>query len=246
MDTLSLFAAVVAVALFPGGVYVAAIAGGVAAGGRLPRAQGSPWSPVTVAATVLLLFAAALVPLPGSPAQVLPLNDGAPANLLAALLLLGGGIAAGTAPRWSRWRVAAGTAAAAPLLTLAAGAATLDFPVVVALPGREPAAARALAAAAILLATPVLGPPADTTVPRALRALLVAVPALVAAVLLAPPGWAGLPAAVAATLVFGGAVVYAGAAGLLVRLLPRRTMPFALLASMAAIASITLTLLATH
>ena len=244
MDVLSLLAAVVAVALFPGGAYAAAVAGGAAAGGRLVVAR-VPWSSSSLAAAALLLFAATLVPLPGAPSATLPLETGASANLLAALLLLGGGLALGTPTQWSRARIAAGIAALAPLLVLAAGAATLDFPVVVGLPGRQLAAARALAAVTLLLAAPVLGCPADPALPRGLRALHLAVPALVAAVLLAPPGWSGLPAAVTAAMVAAGVAVYAGLVGLVARILPG-PIPLAMFATATSIASITLTAVASH
>lgn len=244
MDVLSLLAAVVAVALFPGGAYAVAVAGGAAAGGRLAPAR-APWSSSSLAAAALLLFAAALVPLPGSLSATLPLETGASANLLAALLLLGGGLALGTPAEWSRTRIAAGIAALAPLLVLAAGAATLDFPVVVGLPGRTLGAARALAAVTLLLAAPALGRPADPALPRGLRALTLAVPALVAAVLLAPPGWSGLPAAVAAAMVAAGVAVYAGLAGLVARILPS-AVALATFAAFTSVASITLTAVASH
>jgi hypothetical protein len=244
MDVLSLLAAVVAVALFPGGAYAAAVAGGAAAGSRLPPTRAL-WSSTSLAAAALLFFAAALVPLPGAPSATLPLETGAPANLLATLLLLAGGLALGTPPTWSRVRVAAGIAAVAPLLVLAAAAATLDFPVVVSLPGRELAAARALAAATLLFAAPVVGRPGDPTLPRGLRALSLAVPALVAAVLLAPPGWSGLQATVAAAMVAAGMVLYGGLTGVLARLL-RGSIPLAVLATGTAIASIVLTTVASH
>jgi hypothetical protein len=173
------------------------------------------------------------------------LETGASANLLAALLLLGGGLALGTPAQWSRARIAAGIAALAPLLVLAAGAATLDFPVVVGLPGRNLAAARALAAATLLLAAPVLGRPADASLPRGLRALTLAVPALVAAVLLAPPGWSGLPAAVTAAMVAAGVAAYAGVAELVARIMPG-AVAVATFATVTSIASITLTALASH
>jgi hypothetical protein len=142
--------------------------------------------------------------------------------------------------------VVAAVAAVAPVLLLAAGAATLDFPVVVALPGAALAGARALAAAALLLATPLLARPADTTIPRTTRALLLAVPALVGAVLLAPPGWSGVPAAAAAAMVAAGAGLYAGLAGALVRVVGRREMPLAVAAALSSIASIVLTAIAVH
>jgi hypothetical protein len=247
VDALSLFAAVVAVVFFPGGVYACAAAGGAAWAARLPRATArSGWTPTAVAAATLLLFAAALTPLPQSPAGVLPTPNGAPTNLLAALLLAGSGLALGTAPRWSRSRVAAAAAAAVPALVLAAQAATLSFPVVVGLPGPRLAAARALAATAILLAIPVLGDLDDGSTPRALRALHVAVPALFAAVLLAPPGWSNIPAAAAAAMTLAGIALYAAVLGGLRRVLSGRELPLAAAAMSAAIAAIVVTVLASR
>jgi len=244
MDAVGLFAAVVAVALFPGGVYACAAAGGAAWAGRLSAARATAWTPAAVASAALLLFGAAMMPLPQAPATALPGPDGAPANLLAILLLVGGGVALGTAPRWPRARIAAGVAAALPLLVLAAQAATLSFPTVIGLPGRSLAAARALAAVALLLAAPLLGRLDDPTVPRALRALHLAVPALVAAVLLAPPGWSNLPAAVAAAMTLAGVALYAGVMGAMRRALRGHPSPLAIAASAAAIASIVVTSLA--
>jgi hypothetical protein len=238
MDVLGLLAAVVGVTLFPGGLYACAAAGGVVVGGRMAPPAGTPWTAPTLGAAALLLFAAALVPLPQSPTTALPTPDGAPANLLAALLLLGGGVAVGTAPHWTRTRLAAAAAAALPLLVLIAQAATLSFPVVVSLPGAPLAAGRALAAVSILLAVPVLGRLDDPSTPRGLRALLVAVPALVAAVLLAPPGWSQLPAALAAVMTLAGVILYAAALRAVRRLLRHRDMPLVALAAAAAIGSI--------
>lgn len=242
---LSLFAAVVAVALFPGGVFTLAAAGGTAVAARLTPAR-APWSSASLGAAVLLLFAAALVPLPASPSSALPLDSGTQADLLGALILLGAGLAVGGPPSWPRARLVAAVAALAPLLVLAAGAATLDLPVVVALPGRQLAAARALAAAAILFAAPVAARSADAGIPRGLRALQLAVPALFAAVLLAPPGWSGLPAAVCAAMVVGGVAVYAALAGTLCRLGPAADRVLSAIATVAAIASIVLTALGSH
>src|SRR5258708_1563500 len=159
MDVLSLLAAIVALTVFPGGFYLAAVAGGVAVSARLPAARAL-WSPAALAAVALLVFAAALVPLPGAPSAVLPIDSGAPANLLAILLLLGSGLALGTAPRWSRARAAAGLAALAPLLVLAAHAATLDVSVATGLPGPGLPVAPAQSAATPLPAPPLPGRPA--------------------------------------------------------------------------------------
>jgi hypothetical protein len=245
MDVLGLFAAVVAVTLFPGGVYASAAAGGALWAGRLVPARGdTAWTPAALAAAALLLFAAALVPLPQSPATALPSPDGAPSNVLAVLLLAGAGIALGTSPRWTRPRVAAAAAATLPLLVLAAQAATLSFPTVAGLPDRALGLARALGAVALLAAVPVLGRLDDAAVPRPLRALQVAVPALVAAVLLAPPGWSNLPAAAAAAMALGGVALYGGVLGVVQRLLRGHLSPLALLAGAAAIASIVVAALA--
>jgi hypothetical protein len=245
VDVLSLFAAVVALTLFPGGVYAVAVAAGAATGGRLP-AGAAAWTSANLAAAVLLLTGVALVPLPDAPSATLPVDTGAPANLLAALILVGGSVALGSAPAWSRARGIAAAAAVVPLLVLAAAAATLSLPVVVALPGRELASARALAAVALLLAAPVLGRPHDPAVPRGLRALLLAVPALLAAVLLAPPGWSNLPGALVAAMVLAGVGLYAGVIGTVGRLLRGRELPLAAAAALAAIASITLAALASR
>jgi hypothetical protein len=238
MDVVGLFAAVVAVALFPGGVYTFAAAGGAAWAGRLSAARPTAWTPAAVASAALLLFGAAMVPLPQAPAAALPGPDGAPANLLAVLLLIGGGVALGTAPQWTRARIAAAAAAGVPLLVLAAQAATLSFPTVLGLPGRSLAAGRALAAVALLLAVPLLGRLDDDTAPRALRALHLAVPALVAAVLLAPPGWSNIPAAAAAAMTLAGVALYAAVLTAIGRALRGHWLPLSVVASLAAIASI--------
>lgn len=241
---LGLLDAVVAVALFPGGLYAMAMAAAVLPGTRMPAAQ-EPWTGNAVAAAVLLVCAAALVPLPDSPVTALPAGGGAPANLLAAVLLCGAGFAVGMPARWPRVRLTAAVAAATPLLVLAASASTLSFPVVVSLPGRRLAAARALAAVAVLLAAPVLARVHDHCLPRGLRGLGLAVPALVAAVLLAPPGWSNLAAAAAAAMVAGGAVLYGVLVGALALTLRRRAIrASAYAAALAAIASIVLTALA--
>src|SRR5581483_6296497 len=148
MDTLSLFAAVVAMTLFPGGVYACAVAGGAGWAARLRGTAHQGWTPAALAAAALLLLAAPLVPLPDAPAVELPAGGGAAVNLLGAMLLLGAAVALGTAAEWPRTRIAAAAAAAAPLLVLCAQAATLSFTVIAGLPGAGLAAGRALAAVA--------------------------------------------------------------------------------------------------
>lgn len=245
MDALGLFAAVVATTLFPGGIYACAVAGGAGWAARLGGGR-TAWTPTALAAATLLLFAAALVPLPDSPAVQLPAGGGADTNLLAVLLLLGAATALGTAPAWPRARIATAAAAAVPLLVLCAQAATLSFAVVTGLPGPRLAAGRALAATALLLAAPALARLDDEATPRALRALLVAVPALVAAPLLAPPGWSNIPGAAAAALTLAGVALYAALVARLRRITRGTDAAFAVAAISAAIAAIVVTAVASR
>ncbi len=246
MDTLSLFAAVVAMTLFPGGVYACAVAGGAGWAARLRGTAHQGWTPAALAAAALLLLAAPLVPLPDAPAVELPAGGGAAVNLLGAMLLLGAAVALGTAAEWPRTRIAAAAAAAAPLLVLCAQAATLSFTVIAGLPGAGLAAGRALAAVALLLAVPVLARIEDARTPRPLRALLVAVPALVAAPLLAPPGWSNIPGAAAAALTVAGVALYAAVVAALRRLAREHDAPFAAASILAAIGAIVVTVLASR
>jgi hypothetical protein len=92
------------------------------------------------------VLAAALLPLPGSPAISLPGRSGPTPNLLGMLVLLAAAVALTGPPRWSRRRLLLAAVATVPALVLAASAATFSLPVIVGLPGNRLALARDLAA----------------------------------------------------------------------------------------------------
>ena len=157
-------------------------------------------------------------PLPGSPSLVLPDRSGAPANLLASLLLLGAAVGLAAPPRWRAWPAAAALAALVAPLVLGAAEATFDVAALAALPGRDLGGARICAALAMLVAVPSLVPTAQDGPSATAWALVIAATAVVAAGLALPAPTAGLPAALTAGIVLAAVGVYA----LLVARLGRR------------------------
>jgi hypothetical protein len=254
VDVLGLLNAAVAMAAFPGGAF-AALAGVLAwAGGagtlRLTRAaeqvtagevEGTPrrdlWTPATVAGLAALAMAAALVPLPGSPAHNLPAL-GAPDNVLAILVLLAAaGALCGRAPwEWDALRLGAAAAAAIAVVALAAAAATFSADTIINLGIGRGSTARVLAGIALLLAAPTLaGPGAGAHVSRF---GLVGVVAALGFALAEPTGLAAAPGVASAALALAAAGL-AGAAG---ALLPDRLREAAALAAGAAATGLALTL----
>lgn len=175
MDRLGLLAAVVALVVYPGGLF-ALLAGIVVGlvGGQRPS-LGTTSDRGAALGALLVLVAAAMLPLPGSPAGAIP-EGGAPSNLLALLVLLGVGTAllgdhateaastrerpAGRGPGAAtegRLQLAAAGAAALPVLGLAMGAASIASGVVAGLPGTRLVVARALTAAVLVLCAPLVG-----------------------------------------------------------------------------------------
>lgn len=241
MDVLGLLAAAVAVVAFPGGAFTVAAAGVAARLGRMPPSHVR-WPAPAYAATVLVVAACALLPLPGSPALHLPTGSGAPANLLGILLLLGAAVVLVASPQWPWARLLAAMSVALPLLVLAAAAATFDVTVVVGLPGRAIGAARALAAVALLVGAPHLAQPGDLAVPRTARAVLLAAAGLLATALAVPGVAPGLPGAAVAVIALG----VAAGLGLLTSVLgPRAVGPrAAALAAAAGAASVVFSVIA--
>ena len=154
MEVTGLLAAALAVAVFPGGLYLASAAL-ASSRGRAPF-RVEALSPPETAGLVAITFAAALLPLPGAPSQLIPTTGGAPPNLLALLLLAGVVLGLATAPRWDVWRCAAVMAAAFPLLALAAEGSTLTATTVAGLQGGHLGTARLLTALALVLAGPAV------------------------------------------------------------------------------------------
>jgi hypothetical protein len=168
MDPIDVLRCAVALAVFPGGLFLAAAAALVAVAGGLPGRRGPRLD--EMAAIAAGVVAAALLPLPGTPLAGLASGIAMPgaAALLAAAVAWGG-------PRaWTRARMVAGIAAALAVLSLAAPATTLDLATVAGLPGRAVAAARILATIGLALAAPVLTGSRSTGAARASRAVVLA------------------------------------------------------------------------
>jgi hypothetical protein len=243
MDSLGLLAAAVAVAVFPGGLFTAVVAWTAAATGRLPVAHAR-WPAPTVGGLIMLVAACSQVPLPGTPATTLPDRGGAPANLLAVLVLLGAGVALVVASTWRPSQVVAAIAAGLPPLVIGAASATFAFPVLAGLPGRDLEAARVAAAAALLLAAPHLALPADIALPRVARATVLAGALLVAAGLAVPATLGSLPGIAVAAIVIGAAAAYGAVLAVAGRRLSSPVLPA--LATIAAATSITIAILASR
>ena len=202
MDPLGVLEAVVALAIYPGGVFLAGL---VVFAGRLARAPR--WHtprPRELAALITIDLAVAGAPLPASPAGTLPPTAGTAPDLVVAALLVAASVVLVAPRRWDSRRLlsAAGATTAAALAVIAT--ASLALTTITAHPGGEVAAVRAIAALAVLVAAPLLcGSPAGPQPGR--RAALTGM-ALLGLSLLVPAGLAGW-AAVAGAAAAGGATV---------------------------------------
>jgi hypothetical protein len=216
VDPLGALEALTAVALYPGALFVAALAAAFAwASGSSPgRRVGAGQLTAMLAAAV----AAGLAPAPGSVAAALPPPPafGVEPNLGAAILLEGLAVSLAGGGRWDRARVALSLASLAPVLVLAALAATLSLPLLAGMPGALVAAGRALAAGALLAAGLLASPPqgaGDTA-----RVFTLASLTVLAGSLALSASTAQLPAPAGAAALAGVALVY----GLVARVLRRR------------------------
>ena len=147
MDPTGLLDALVAAAVYPGGLFLL-VGWGVAR--ALRRGPLRPGPPTSRHALAVLAVAAAVaqLPLPGSPLLDLTAANGEALNLVPVLLLLAVAVDAGGA---SRAVAAAAAVAGAAGLALAASEHTLSLATLVAPAGPAVSAARALVAAAIVL-----------------------------------------------------------------------------------------------
>jgi hypothetical protein len=217
VDPLGLLAVTAAVIAFPGGAYALAAAWTVAHGLRDAPAERQArgwWRVDAVAAGTCALAVCVLTPLPGSPAVNVPDQQGAQANLLAAVLLLGVAIAIGSRARWHPARLLAAAAALVPSLVLGAAAATFDFAAIAGMPSRTEGAARICAAVALLVAAPGLALPRESDSPPLVPAVLIGAAAILAAGLSLPSPTAPLPAAATAVIVLAAIAAYAFLVGL--------------------------------
>ena len=208
MDPLGLAEAVLALAVYPGGVLLLVLGWGAC---RLSGFSGG-WAPNVreVAVLVLIDAAVASAPIPGSLVSSLPPAAGAAPDLAVVVVLIAAATALAAPERWTARPVVTGLFAVAALTGLAVGAASLSLPAIVDQPGPEMAAARAAAAAALLVAGPIvavsrrLAPPTRTTVSAGLGLLGLS--------LAAPAADGGAQAALTAAAVVVLAAVYAACA----------------------------------
>ena len=230
MDPTGLLEAVLAVAVYPGALFLAV--GAVlhrSFGGRSAGLRAAAHLPALSIAPVLsAVVAAAMLPLPGSPAVRLPPPTGAAGNVVAVIVLLAIAVDLGAASR----RVAIfATAAALPVMALAASRQTLSVLAISTSSGAGGLAARWAAAAILVLAA------ASTGGGRAASLVATAL-ALSAAALTLPAALDGL-STIASALACLGVVALSGLVGRILAKAPRR-----LLAGAGATASVAGTVLA--
>jgi len=204
MDPLGVLQAVVALAVYPGGLFLAGL---VYLAGRLARApRWHALRPRELAALITIDLAVAGAPLPSSPAGSLPPTAGAAPNLVVAALLVAASVVL-VAPRRGDSRRVLSAAAATTAISLAVVAtASLALTTITAQPGGVVAAVRAIAALAVLIAAPQLcGSPAGPALGR--RAVLTGM-ALLGLSLLIPAGLAGWAAVAGAAASAAATIIY--------------------------------------
>ena len=186
MDPLGLLLEVVALAVYPGGLFLGALAWITWRGAGLPR--GGPPDARGLAAIAASIVAAAMAPLPGTPAASLPPPGGATPNLVAALLLV---VVAGSLispDPWSRRRrllVAVGGVSIVLLGLVAASFSTTDISGAT---GATEAVARVLTVAGVLVALPMVVKPQADTGSVGARSIVVAASLVVVLAIVIPPG----------------------------------------------------------
>jgi hypothetical protein len=215
MDALGLLFAFASLTVYPGGLYLALIASGVRRAARLPSAAER----ITPAGWLAMLAATAavsLAPLPGSPVSSLPPNGGVSPNLVAAVVLLAAAVGLGAGGGWTRRRLFVAVAVLVAAVMLAVATTSLSLTVVTAIPGTMLSAARACAAAALLVGAPLLCQPFSRA-PVIVRSVLLSALTVFALALVVSPQRQGWQALAAAMIVVAAAVSYAAVIGLLRR-----------------------------
>jgi hypothetical protein len=157
MDPLGLLLAVVAVAVYPGGLFLAALGWLTRWAGGLPPATRLDTR--TLAAIVAATLAASMASLPGSPAASLPPPGGATPNLVAAVLLLFVAGALAAPGPWSFRRLALLGLGGVSMLLLGLLAASFSIPSLAGVGGAGADAARILATITTLTALPLVVQP---------------------------------------------------------------------------------------
>lgn len=204
MDPLGILDAIVALAVYPGGLFFGGL---VWLLGRLVRAPRWPaLRPRELAAIVTIDLAVAAAPLPSSPAGSLPPTAGAAPNLAVTALLVAASVVLVAPRHWDARRLvsAAGAVTAGALAVVAT--ASLALPAITGEPGGQAVAVRAIAAAAILLATPLLG--GSLTDDLLGRRVVLTGMALLGLSFLVPAGLAGWPAVAGASVAGAATILY--------------------------------------
>jgi hypothetical protein len=186
MDPLGLLLEVVALAVYPGGLFLAALAWITFRGAGLAR--DAPLDIRGLAAVVAAVVAAAMAPLPGTPAASLPPDGGATPNLIAAVLLI---VVAGAlvAPEpWSRRRRVLVAFGGIAIVLLGLGAVSFSSTDIAAATGGVAGAARILTVVAVLLSLPIVVKPQRSGVAGVARAVVVAASLEVVLAIVIPPG----------------------------------------------------------
>jgi hypothetical protein len=186
MDPLGLLLEVVALAVYPGGLFLAALAWITSRGAGLTR--GAALDIRGLAAVAAAVVAAAMAPLPGTPAASLPPDGGATPNLIAAVLLV---VVAGAlvAPEpWSRRRRVLVAFGGIAIILLGLGATSFSSTDIAAATGGAADAARILTVIAVLVALPIVVKPQFSHASVVARATVVAASLEVVLAIVIPPG----------------------------------------------------------
>jgi len=185
MDPLGVLLEVLALAGYPGGLFLGVMAWVTYRGAGLPA--GPALDARGAAAIAAALVGAAMAPLPDSPAASLPPPGGATPNLVAAILLLAVAVSL-VAPRpWSLPRQGLAAFGVGALVLLGLVAASFSLSNIAGTTGGTGVAARILAAVAVLVALPLVVKPHLPTGSGAARAMVVASTVEVVLGLLIPP-----------------------------------------------------------
>jgi hypothetical protein len=211
MDPLGLLLDIVAVAVYPGGLFLAVLAVIVQRTGGLPRTGA--FDARTLGAVIAAALAASMASLPGSPSASLPPSGGATPNLAAAILLLFVAASLAAPEPWSVRRVVLGGLGGASLVLLGLVAASFSVATIAGLGGGEALTARILAAATALIALPLVVQPHKRGSRAAGRIATVAATAEVVLALLVPPSLQFPATLLAVAALLGGVAAY----GLLLR-----------------------------
>jgi hypothetical protein len=185
VDPLGLLLEVVALAVYPGGGFLAVMAWITYRCAGMDRPAKLDVG--GLAAILTAAVAAAMAPLPGTPAASLPPPGGATPNLVAAVLLV---VVAGSlvAPQpWSRRRLLLAAFAGISLVLLGLVASSFSSTDIAAAAGRANGAARILTLIAVLLALPMVVKPHWAGASAAARATVVAATLEVVLAIVIPP-----------------------------------------------------------